>query len=59
MEREKWLDGQPAVRYLEQPELAACLVNSLRFFHGQRYELIAFAVMPSHFHWLFHPLDPW
>lgn len=59
VEREKWLDGQPAVRCLEQPELAASVVNSLRFFHNQRYHLIAFVVMPSHFHWLFRPDDDW
>jgi type I restriction enzyme R subunit len=59
VEREKWLDGQAALRYLQQPELATSVANALRHFHNQRYELIAFVVMPSHFHWLFRPLDAW
>jgi REP-associated tyrosine transposase len=59
VQREGWLDVQPAVRYLELPGLAACVTNSLWYFHDQRYELIAFVVMPSHFHWLFRPLNSW
>jgi REP-associated tyrosine transposase len=59
VEQERWLDDQPAVRHLENPELARCVANSLRFFHQTRYELIAYVVMPSHFHWLFRPLEEW
>ena len=56
---DQWLDEQPAVRYLEQPELATIVCNSLRHFAGTRYELLVFVVMPSHFHWVFRPLESW
>src|SRR5687768_2392535 len=59
VEQERWLDDRPAVRHLEVPALATCVANSLKFFHQTRYELIAWVVMPSHFHWLFRPLDAW
>jgi REP element-mobilizing transposase RayT len=29
------------------------------FFAGARYDLLAYVVMPSHFHWLFRPLPNW
>ena len=56
---EDWLDGQPALRVLESPDLAQVVVNSLFHFAGERYMLLAFVVMPSHFHWLFQPLPGW
>ena len=56
---DEWLDERPAVRFLEQPELARIVANSLRHFDGERYELLAFVVMPSHFHWVFRPLESW
>ncbi|MEX2176125.1 MAG: hypothetical protein WD872_17315 [Pirellulaceae bacterium] len=59
VEQENWLDTQAAVRHLERPELADIVARSLNYFHQSRYELIAFVVMPSHFHWLFRPLAPW
>lgn len=59
VEREKLLDQEPAVRHLERPELANVVANALRHSHGERYELIAWIVMPSHLHWLFRPLQPW
>ncbi len=54
-----WLDGQPAVRVLETPDLAQIVVDSLFHFAGERYTLFAFVVMPSHIHWLFQPLPEW
>jgi putative transposase len=56
VEREKWLDGEPAARHLEEDSLATIVQNSLKFFAGIRYELISFVIMPSHFHWIFRPL---
>src|ERR1700728_3113645 len=47
---EKWLDENPAVRHLAAPEVAEMVVNALYFFAGKRYNLLAFAVMPSHFY---------
>lgn len=57
--REQWLDREPAVSYLRQPELAQIVARVLKHFDGERYELVAWVVMPSHFHWLFRPLDSW
>jgi REP-associated tyrosine transposase len=59
VEREKWLDHNPAVTYLRRPELAAVVAGALKHFDSERYHLIAWVVMPSHFHWLFRPLDEW
>lgn len=56
---DQWLDDRPAVRWLERPDLAQIVMNSLLHFAGERYELRAFVVMPSHFHWVFRPLDEW
>jgi putative transposase len=44
---------------LADPVLAGLVVNSLLFFAGARYEVFAFVVMPSHFHWVFRPLESW
>jgi putative transposase len=52
-----WLDGKPAVRHLQVPELAGIVQESLMFFAGKRLEVFAFVVMPSHFHWVFRPTD--
>lgn len=56
---EQWLDERPAVRHLADAELAAIVANALLFFAGTRYQVRAFVVMPSHFHWVFRPLDAW
>jgi putative transposase len=56
---EEWLDENPAVRHLADPDLARVVANALLFFAGTRCEVYAFVVMPSHFHWVFRPLDSW
>jgi type I restriction enzyme R subunit len=56
---ESWLDEQPARRVLESPALAEVVVDSLFHFAGERYDLLAYVVMPSHLHWLFQPLPEW
>jgi type I restriction enzyme R subunit len=56
---ERWLDREPAVRHLADPRLARLVVNALYHFAGQRYDLLAFVVMPSHFHWVFQPRELW
>ena len=56
---ETWLDQTPAIRHLANPEFAAAVVKSLLFFAGTRYDVFAFVVMPSHFHWVFRPLEAW
>jgi len=35
------------------------VVKALYYFAGQRYDLLAFVVMPSHIHWVFQPLEQW
>jgi len=56
---EQWLDREPAVRHLADARLAGEVVDSLYHFAGERYDLLAFVVMPSHLHWVFLPLEGW
>jgi putative transposase len=56
---EEWLDRQPANRALQEPDLARLVVNSIFHFAGERYDLLGYAVMPSHLHWAFQPLSAW
>jgi putative transposase len=56
---ESWLDCRPANRLLEDPVLAQIVENSMFHFAGERYDLLTYVVMPSHFHWLFQPLAKW
>ena len=53
------LDGQSPARHLADPRLAEIVQNALLHFAGERYQLLAFVVMPSHHHWLFLPLETW
>jgi type I restriction enzyme R subunit len=56
---DSWLDHEPAVRHLADPQLAEIVVNAMLFFAGARYDLLAFVIMPSHFHWVFLPREQW
>jgi putative transposase len=56
---DQWLDCAEAARFLEDDRLAQIVVNALYFFAGERYTLLGYVVMPSHFHWVFQPLEPW
>ncbi len=56
---ERWLDREPAVRHLEDPRLARIVADTFYHFAGQRYDLLAFVVMPSHYHWVFQPREEW
>ena len=56
---DNWIDREPAVRWLERPSLAEVVVDSLLHFAGVRYDVQAFVVMPSHFHWVFRPREEW
>ena len=53
------IDVEPAVQHLANRAAASAVEASLRHFAGQRYDLVAFVVMPSHFHWVFHPRADW
>ena len=50
---EAYLDKGGGECSLRHPEVAALVENALRFFHGQRYDLRAWVVMPNHVHVLF------
>jgi REP element-mobilizing transposase RayT len=43
--------------HLRRPKIAELVENALRFFHGQRYQLQAWCIMPNHVHVLFHVTD--
>lgn len=47
------------MRPLADPHLARTVRDALYFFAGRRYDLVAYVIMPSHFHWVFRPLEPW
>ena len=53
---DRWLDGCPMVKHLEQPPLAEEVRRSVYHFAEQRYHLLAYVIMPSHLHWVFQPL---
>ncbi len=53
------IDLRPAVRHLAHSELAAVVRDGLYHFAGARYDLLAYVVMPSHFHWVFRPREEW
>jgi putative transposase len=50
---EAYLDKGRGSCLLHQPEVAGMVEAALRFFHGQRYDLRAWAMMPNHAHALF------
>jgi type I restriction enzyme R subunit len=39
--------------------LAKIVVDAMLFFAEERYDLLAYVVMPSHIHWLFQPREQW
>jgi len=44
---------------LADSRLADEVRKSLYYFAESRYDLLAYVVMPSHFHWVFHPRREW
>jgi REP element-mobilizing transposase RayT len=50
---------EPAVRHLEDARLANEVRESLYHFAGERYEIYAYVIMPSHFHWAFRSREEW
>ena len=56
---DRWLDEEPAARWLERRELAEIVEAALMFFASIRCDVLAYVVMPSHFHWVFRPRDEW
>jgi len=56
IELEAYLDKGCGACHLRRPDIAGMLEASLRFFHGERYDLRAWVVMPNHVHLLFQVL---
>lgn len=52
---ETWLDAGYGSCHLREPALAHVVGNAFRHFHGERYEMNAWCVMPNHVHVLFRP----
>jgi putative transposase len=50
-------DGHHGACHLRRPEIAELVENALRFFHGQRYDLRAWCIMPNHVHALLRVAD--
>jgi len=50
---EVYLDRGRGESLLRRPEMATIVEDSVRFFHGQRYDLRGWVVMPNHVHALF------
>jgi REP element-mobilizing transposase RayT len=57
--RERLLDAAIGVRWLENPNVAAAVRESMLYFAGTRYDLLGYVIMPNHVHWVFSPLATW
>jgi len=53
---EEWLDSGHGECLLRNPAHAKIVADCLRHFDGQRYDLLAWVVMPNHVHVLVRPL---
>jgi REP element-mobilizing transposase RayT len=49
------LDAGAGACHLAKPEIADMVAGALRYFDGQRYDLMAWSVMPNHVHVVFQP----
>jgi REP element-mobilizing transposase RayT len=54
---ERCLDGGLGHCYMRDPRIAKIVAEAIRQFHGQRYCLLAWCVIPNHVHVLFSPLQ--
>lgn len=51
------LDAGHGACYLKDPRVAAIVARALRQFDGDRYDLLAWCIMPNHVHVVIHLLD--
>jgi REP element-mobilizing transposase RayT len=56
---DKYLDAGHGECWLKQPGLADLVAGALRFHQGQRFDLLAWVVMPNHVHAVVRPLPGW
>jgi REP element-mobilizing transposase RayT len=54
-----WLDDHAPVRWCADRRVAAIVRDGIQHFEGERYHTLAYVVMPSHFHWVFHAAQEW
>ena len=52
---ERWSDAGHGACHLRRPDLRKVMTTALHHFNGERYDLVAFAVMPNHVHVLVRP----
>ena len=52
---EKYLDNGKCV--LRDSQVASVVLNAWKFFHGERYEIVAYVIMPNHCHILIAVFD--
>jgi valyl-tRNA synthetase len=54
---EAFLDSGQGACHLAKPEIASLVQDALRHFDGQRYDLIAWCIMPNHVHVVVRPFE--
>jgi len=54
---ESFLDSGQGACHLAKPEIASLVQEALRHFHGHRYDLIAWCIMPNHVHVIVRPWE--
>ena len=53
---EKYLDAGHGSCWLQRPDVASIVCDSLKYHHGTKYDLHSWAIMPNHGHILLTPL---
>jgi putative transposase len=56
---DKYLDAGHGECWLKEPALADLMAGALRFHQSQRFNLLAWVVMPNHVHAVVRPLSGW
>jgi REP element-mobilizing transposase RayT len=56
---EGWLDDHTGDCHLARSECADIVAEALEYFHGTRYDLDHWVIMPNHVHTLVMPLEPY
>jgi len=54
---DKALDMGQGPAWLRQPDIAGLVAQAMHYFDGQRYDLLAFCIMPNHVHVVLTPLS--
>ncbi len=54
---EAFLDSAQGACHVAKPEIASLVQEALRHFNGQRYDLLAWCIMPNHVHAIVRPLE--